>query len=116
MRKGERNLPVASRNRNPASKGSPVPPALMNLGEIKELIDLIIEKGISEFELERDGVRIRIGRNAGPTRGLEQRRQKTEADPNPDDDNRTQHNAPQDDPGAPRHRDQDRREHQDAGH
>ncbi|OFW39721.1 MAG: acetyl-CoA carboxylase, biotin carboxyl carrier protein [Acidobacteria bacterium RIFCSPLOWO2_12_FULL_60_22] len=38
----------------------------MNLKEIKELIDLITEKGISEFELERSGVRLKISRNAAP--------------------------------------------------
>jgi len=32
----------------------------MNLKEIKELVDLITEKGITEFELERSGVRLRI--------------------------------------------------------
>ncbi|OFW19175.1 MAG: acetyl-CoA carboxylase, biotin carboxyl carrier protein [Acidobacteria bacterium RIFCSPLOWO2_02_FULL_59_13] len=36
----------------------------MNLKEIKDLIDLITEKGISEFELERSGVRLKISRNA----------------------------------------------------
>ena len=36
----------------------------MNLKEIKELVDLITEKGISEFELERNGVRLRISRPA----------------------------------------------------
>ena len=34
----------------------------MNLKEIKELVDLITEKGISEFELERNGVRLKISR------------------------------------------------------
>ncbi len=34
----------------------------MNLKEIKELVDLITEKGISEFELERAGVRLKISR------------------------------------------------------
>ena len=37
----------------------------MNLKEIKELVDLVTEKGISEFELERSGVRLRIRRNTG---------------------------------------------------
>jgi len=37
----------------------------MNLKEIKELVDLITEKGISEFELERNGVRLRISRPVG---------------------------------------------------
>ena len=34
----------------------------MNLKEIKELVDLITEKGITEFELERSGVRVHIKR------------------------------------------------------
>ena len=38
----------------------------MNLKEIKELVDLITEKGISEFELERAGVRLKISRPGGP--------------------------------------------------
>ena len=37
----------------------------MNLKEIRELVDLVTEKGISEFELERSGVRLRISRNTG---------------------------------------------------
>ena len=37
----------------------------MNLKEIKELVDLITEKGISEFELERNGVRLKISRPVG---------------------------------------------------
>jgi acetyl-CoA carboxylase biotin carboxyl carrier protein len=35
----------------------------MNLKEIRELIDLITEKGIAEFELERSGVRLKVSRN-----------------------------------------------------
>ena len=42
----------------------------MNLKEIRELIDLITEKGISEFELERAGVRIKISRG-GAVRSVE---------------------------------------------
>ena len=34
----------------------------MNLKEIKELLDLVVEKGISELELERGGTRLRIKR------------------------------------------------------
>lgn len=37
----------------------------MNLKEIRELVELVAEKGISEFELERSGVRLRISRNTG---------------------------------------------------
>ena len=42
----------------------------MNLKEIREIVDLITEKGIAEFELERSGVRLRISRNQ-PLRGAE---------------------------------------------
>jgi len=37
----------------------------MNLKEIKELVDLITEKGITELELERNGERLKISRPAG---------------------------------------------------
>ena len=60
---------MATREREPeAGKAAApqTPSALVNLDEIKELIDLIIEKGVSEFELERSGVRIKIARNSGP--------------------------------------------------
>jgi len=36
----------------------------MHIKEIRELIDLITEKGIAEFELERNGVRVKISRRA----------------------------------------------------
>ena len=35
----------------------------MNLKEIREIIELITEKGIAEFELERSGVRLKVSRN-----------------------------------------------------
>jgi len=41
----------------------------MNLKEIREIIELITEKGIAEFELERSGTRLKISRVAA--RGLE---------------------------------------------
>jgi acetyl-CoA carboxylase biotin carboxyl carrier protein len=41
----------------------------MNLKEIREIIELITEKGIAEFELERSGTRLRISRVAA--RGAE---------------------------------------------
>jgi acetyl-CoA carboxylase biotin carboxyl carrier protein len=40
----------------------------MNLKEIREIIELITEKGIAEFELERGGVRLKVSRNL-PVRG-----------------------------------------------
>jgi len=44
----------------------------MNLKEIKELIDLITEKGISEFELERAGVRLKISRTGSAAQAVQQ--------------------------------------------
>ena len=35
----------------------------MNLKELRELIELVSEKGIAEFEMERQGFRLRICRN-----------------------------------------------------
>ena len=42
----------------------------MNQKELKELIDLIIDKGITEFELERGDVKVRIKRGGEPAAGL----------------------------------------------
>ena len=41
--------------------------ANINLKELKELIDLISEKGFAEFEVERQGFRLRIVRFKEPT-------------------------------------------------
>ena len=38
------------------------PRATWELGEIRELIDLLIDRGIHEFEMEKDGLRVRIKR------------------------------------------------------
>ena len=50
-----------------SSRGLKKPQGLtdfVDLEEIKKLIDLLTEKGVSEFEVERSGVRLRISRNA----------------------------------------------------
>src|SRR6185503_10328777 len=44
--------------------------ANINLKELKELIDLISEKGFAEFEVERQGFRLRIVRFKEPTPDL----------------------------------------------
>ena len=76
--KGERKSKVASRNRAPASsgkgsqkgipssnsKGSTDSAFFGNLNEVKDLIDLVIKKGITELEIERAGTRVRIARHA----------------------------------------------------
>ena len=38
----------------------------MNIKEIKEIINLMNEHGLTEFELEREGLRIRLRKGAGP--------------------------------------------------
>jgi len=38
----------------------------LNLKELKELLELVLEKGISEFELEEKGVRLKIKKGADP--------------------------------------------------
>ncbi|MDE3180315.1 MAG: acetyl-CoA carboxylase biotin carboxyl carrier protein [Acidobacteriota bacterium] len=38
------------------------PETALNLGEIREILDLLHEQGISEFELEKNGFRVRIKR------------------------------------------------------
>ncbi|MSO21274.1 MAG: acetyl-CoA carboxylase biotin carboxyl carrier protein [Acidobacteria bacterium] len=41
----------------------------MNLKEIRDIVELITEKGIAEFELERSGFRIKISRRSAPAAG-----------------------------------------------
>jgi acetyl-CoA carboxylase biotin carboxyl carrier protein len=43
----------------------------MNLKEVRELIELVSEKGIAEFELERQGFRIRICRARTPEQAVQ---------------------------------------------
>ncbi len=41
----------------------------LNIDELKELLELIAERNITEFELEEEGVRIKIKKAAVPTNG-----------------------------------------------
>jgi acetyl-CoA carboxylase biotin carboxyl carrier protein len=50
------------RNRRAGKAKKQVPPLTMNQKELKELIDYVLEKGITEFELERGDVKLRIKR------------------------------------------------------
>jgi acetyl-CoA carboxylase biotin carboxyl carrier protein len=45
-----------------AGRGGEAPGAAWNLKEIRELMDVLDERQISEFEMERGGIRIRIKR------------------------------------------------------
>ena len=59
-------MPVKRKN----SDEGPAPPSGVDLGipfdQIRALIDLLEERGLEEFELEREGVRIRIKRRGAP--------------------------------------------------
>ena len=57
---------MATRQREPIIGRAADNSGVGNLDEIKELLDVIIEKGVSEFELERSGFRIKIARNCSP--------------------------------------------------
>lgn len=46
-------------------------PAAWNLKEIREILDLLNEQGISEFELENNGFRVRIKRGSGAPAAFE---------------------------------------------
>lgn len=70
FKKGDSNPTVASRDRKPAPAGkmqphSGEPSEPIDLQEINKLIDLTIEKGIAELEIERPGFRVRIARHGG---------------------------------------------------
>ena len=40
--------------------------ASINMDELRELVSLIIENGVMDFELEREGFRVKVGRNVYP--------------------------------------------------
>jgi acetyl-CoA carboxylase biotin carboxyl carrier protein len=42
------------------------PEASINMNELRELIGLITENGLTSFELEREGFRVKVGRGAAP--------------------------------------------------
>lgn len=69
---GEAAQPVRSperaRDRGRRRRGSSparIHERLLNLDEIKDLIDLVTVHGLTEFELEREGIRVRLRRDAG---------------------------------------------------
>jgi acetyl-CoA carboxylase biotin carboxyl carrier protein len=43
------------------------PAASVNMDELRELIALLRENGLAEFELEREGFRVRLRRESGPS-------------------------------------------------
>jgi acetyl-CoA carboxylase biotin carboxyl carrier protein len=63
------------RHRRPHNPQPPRAEASFNIEELRELMELFTEHGLTEFELERDEFRIHLGRNlasqsAAPTQGM----------------------------------------------
>ncbi|HEV2913544.1 MAG TPA: acetyl-CoA carboxylase biotin carboxyl carrier protein [Pyrinomonadaceae bacterium] len=42
------------------------PEATLNMGELRELVELIAQYGFTDFELEREGIRVRLRRELAP--------------------------------------------------
>jgi acetyl-CoA carboxylase biotin carboxyl carrier protein len=51
------------RRRRSTHNPQPRPEASLNMGELRELMELFTEHGLTEFEFERDEFRIHLGRN-----------------------------------------------------
>jgi acetyl-CoA carboxylase biotin carboxyl carrier protein len=50
---------------SPAGETQPGADTAINMGELHELIALMTENGLTEFELEREGFRVRLSRDPG---------------------------------------------------
>ena len=55
----------ASTEKESGSKGGPPKPSL-NMGELRELADLIDERGFTDFEFENEKIRVRMSKNIAP--------------------------------------------------
>jgi acetyl-CoA carboxylase biotin carboxyl carrier protein len=62
----ERGGRERSRRRHHQQNQPRRPEASLNLDELRELVELIAEHGFTDFELEREGFRVRLGRNLSP--------------------------------------------------
>jgi acetyl-CoA carboxylase biotin carboxyl carrier protein len=67
-RPSERGGRERSRRRHhPQQQNQPRrPEASLNMDELRELVELIAEHGFTDFELEREGFRVRLGRELAP--------------------------------------------------
>jgi acetyl-CoA carboxylase biotin carboxyl carrier protein len=64
--RGERPAKGRTPARQPQSEGTVRPEASVNMDELRELIALLRENGLAEFELEREGFRVRLRRESSP--------------------------------------------------
>jgi acetyl-CoA carboxylase biotin carboxyl carrier protein len=66
-RPSERGGRERSRRRHHQQQNPPRrPEASLNMDELRELVELIAEHGFTDFELEREGFRVRLGRELAP--------------------------------------------------
>lgn len=54
------------RRRHPQPNQPRRPEATLNLDELRELVELIAQHGFTDFELEREGIRVRLRRELAP--------------------------------------------------
>lgn len=54
------------RRRHPQSNQPRRPEPTLNLDELRELVELIAQHGFTDFELEREGIRVRLRRELAP--------------------------------------------------
>src|SRR5258705_5499604 len=62
--RGERSAKGRGRAHQPQSESAVSPGASVNMDELRELIALLRENGLAEFELEREGFRVRLRRDS----------------------------------------------------
>jgi acetyl-CoA carboxylase biotin carboxyl carrier protein len=66
-KQAERGTRERDRSRRRHHQGQPRrPEASLNMDELRELVELIAEHGFTDFELEREGFRVRLGRDLSP--------------------------------------------------
>jgi acetyl-CoA carboxylase biotin carboxyl carrier protein len=66
MKERDNNNPASRRGRVQASEPTARPEPSVNMDELRELIALLRENGLAEFELERQGFRVRLRRETTP--------------------------------------------------
>src|ERR1044072_7695842 len=63
---GGRERERSRRRHHPQQNQPRRPEAWLNMDELRELVELIAEHGFTDFELEREGFHVRLGRELSP--------------------------------------------------
>jgi acetyl-CoA carboxylase biotin carboxyl carrier protein len=83
------------------SRGSEAADQSWELKDIQQLIDLLIEREVAEFEMEKDGVRIRILRRESSGPAVSASSTATQTRPSTSDDHVYSASAPVEEPATP---------------